>query len=85
VSRTIDDGIRSRPPAERLAWKVQTFGDDAPLDIEEVAVFFGVGYELAVMIAAELPSARLSRKHDRWRYGDVRTHIRRLTEASRDL
>lgn len=68
-------------PLERAAKKVQAFGDDAPLELDEVAAYWSVGLTSAAKIVAGLPSADPLARVRRWRYGDIRKQFAELVQA----
>lgn len=59
-------------PASRLYQKVAALGDDAPLELDEVAAYWSVSVGSAEKIVAELPFADPLQRVRRWRYADVR-------------
>jgi len=59
-------------PQERLYQKVAALGDDAPLELDEVAAYWSVGLTSAEKIVADLHLADPLPRVRRWRYGDVR-------------
>ena len=68
--------------AERLAWKVTTFGHDAELELDELAAFFAVSDRTAQRIGAGIPSAAFTPGVRRWRYGTVVDYAKRREQAA---
>jgi hypothetical protein len=66
-------------PMERLAFKVQQFGDDAPLEEDEAAAFFGVG--TTTFERMNVPACELLPRTRRWRYGTLKDHLKRAEAA----
>lgn len=60
---------------QRLYQKVAALGDDAPIELDEVAAYWSVSPSSAEKIVAELPVANPLERVRRWRYGEVRKHF----------
>ncbi len=69
-------------PAGRLYQKVAALGDDAPLELDEVAAYWSVSVSSAEKIVAGLPLADPLPRVRRWRYGDVRKQFVEMVKAS---
>ena len=68
-----------KSPIERLMAKVAAFGDDAPLEEDEAAAFFGVG--TTTFERMNVPACELLPRTRRWRYGTLKDHLRRAEAA----
>lgn len=60
---------------DRLEHKISVFGDDALLEIDELAALFGVKMTVVREIAAGIAVVQLRPRVQRWRYGTVRKHL----------
>ncbi len=72
------DDWAARPAHERAAWKVQAFGDDAPLLRDEAAAILGVS--IVTFLEFGIPCCQLSEKGlagrlPRWRWAAVRAFL----------
>lgn len=70
---------QKKSPVERLAFKVQIFGDDAALEQDEAAAFFGVGE--TTFERMNIPACELLPRTRRWRYGTLKSHLRKAEAA----